>query len=108
MDTEKLSKSWPAFEKFAQGAGISLDERDDWLPWWDCFIAGSRYQYAEMQTPDLPFKLPESFWVVTPAEPITLSFSVSEPPFRRGRRKWKVPTASVLTADPTEPFRLST
>lgn len=38
--------SWLAFELWADAHEISKDP-DDWLPWWQCFLAGFEVGLAE-------------------------------------------------------------
>ena len=34
-----------AFNRYALENGISLDNKDDWGPWWDCWLNG--WQFAK-------------------------------------------------------------
>lgn len=36
----KNHPEWNKFVDFAEREGVSLDNPDDWLPWWKCFFAG--------------------------------------------------------------------
>ena len=45
------SKNLSRFLKFCEENGISLDDEDDWNPWWECWHAGymSAFQDANEQ-----------------------------------------------------------
>jgi hypothetical protein len=38
----ELHPLWSWFKRFAKVNGISLTHKDDWEPWWDCFLTGAR------------------------------------------------------------------
>jgi len=35
----KIMYCWQKFTVFANEEGISLNDRCDWGPWWDCWVA---------------------------------------------------------------------
>lgn len=41
MNEEEALILWQAFLKFAEESGVSLDHKDDWLPWWQCYSSGA-------------------------------------------------------------------
>lgn len=47
MKTLKQDPLWPAFVKYAKKINVSLKEKADWLPWWQCFKAGAMVLYVE-------------------------------------------------------------
>lgn len=43
----RLHPAWIAFELWADAHAISDDHEEDWLPWWECFVAGFDVGLAE-------------------------------------------------------------
>jgi len=31
---------WDGFCQWAESEGVGLEQEDDWLPWWNCWVAG--------------------------------------------------------------------
>jgi hypothetical protein len=40
MATKRTKILWGMFEIWAKDNDINLDNKDDWEPWWLCYVAG--------------------------------------------------------------------
>ena len=38
---------WDAFELWADEHAVGSEHKEDWLPWWECFLAGYEIGEAE-------------------------------------------------------------
>lgn len=41
MTNPKRHPLWDKFREWAEPDGVPLDDPEDWLPWWKCFLAGA-------------------------------------------------------------------
>jgi hypothetical protein len=41
MNEKSRVQLFDAFKVYADRNGIGLQYKDDWSPWWDCFLAGA-------------------------------------------------------------------
>jgi hypothetical protein len=39
-ENPKKHPLWLHFDDYASHNGISLENVEDWMPWWQCFLAG--------------------------------------------------------------------
>ncbi len=40
INIEELQQMWKGFGRYALDNGINLDQEDDFVDWWDCYITG--------------------------------------------------------------------
>lgn len=49
MNNPKRHEAWPYFVVWAKANCVSLANKVDWLPWWDCYKAGCHSAFLQIK-----------------------------------------------------------
>lgn len=52
-DHPTTHEHWPGFVRWAKVNGVSLEHKDDWEAWWDCYLTGAANQRTKVSSPSL-------------------------------------------------------